>query len=251
MQKPTRLKIFLRAVTWTASATLLLAAVLATTRPEEFEALREALAKNLSNVFVFWSVFFLLSLILAIILLLGIYYGVSGNTGRIFSHEGVLLFDREQHIAVSVPTMKAILIDLAKEAREGRANQLIYDSGRVAGKRFGSAFKDIYVGQIEPQGKVKPWNQLNDNEKLDAWESYDSTAGWGSVDAHKFESNSKIHVSFRHPTLYDGPGGELFSWLLAGYSQEVVAALIGHEIRFDVEDAFLRDVGILQLHFRY
>jgi hypothetical protein len=154
------------------------------------------------------------------------------------------------HIAINVATLKSILRTLANETAKGRANEILYRAGELAGKRFGGAFKEIYVSQVEPHGN-KPWVELSDNEKLDAWERYDATVGWGQINAHKFESSSIVDVVYRHPTLYEGPGGELFSWLLAGYSKEVAAALLGRDMHFDPQTGFVRDEGILRLHYTY
>ena len=250
MGKPTRLRIMLTAASTAAAATAIAAGVVETASEGQFAALREAITGILSGWFPFWLAFFALTGLLAGAVQLAFFYNSANTNGAILSKDGILLFDREQHIAINVATLKSILSTLAREAPKGRANDLLYKAGWLAGQRFGEGFEEIYITQIEPHG-AKKWSQLNDNDKLDAWERYDATVGWGQINAHKYESNAIVDVVFRHPTLYSGTGGELFSWLLAGYSQQVAGALIGRELQFSYSDGLVRDDGILRLHYTY
>ena len=257
MQRPTRWRILLLSLIAAATFSTGLAAILQTATRDEFPALRTAIAHTLSGMVMgvasfipFWIACFTTLLVVSGIAYLLFYYGKPALSGPILSKDGILLFDREQQVAISVGTLKSILSTLANEAPKGRANELLFRAGELAGKRFGGAFEEIYIGQIAPYGG-KPWPELKDNERLDAWERYDATVGWGQINAHKFESNAIVDVVFRHPALYEGSGGELFSWLLAGYAKEVVAALIKRNMHFDPATGFVRDEGILRLHYTY
>lgn len=250
MQKPTLWQIVARALALAGSITAVLAAIAQTAAIEQFDLLRQAMATGLQNVFLFWFAVFVLLFVLSCTLFLAQFYGASSVSGSFLSEDGILLFDREQHIAISVPTLKSILSTLGAEAGKGRANELLFRAGELAGKRFGSAFEGIYGSQIAPRTN-KPWGALRDNEKLDVWERYDTTGGWGHVNAHKYDARSIVEVIYRHPALYEGPGGELFSWLLAGYSKEVAAALLKQNMHFDPAKGFLRDEGILRLQYSY
>lgn len=250
MNKPKRIALIFRAAVFAGAITVGLAGVLQTAALGDFESLRGEAGKLLSNFYGFWALFLLVTLLIVALVQLLFYYNAQGRSERIFSQDGILLFDREQHIAISVPTMKAILLSLAGEVDAKRAAQLLYHSGQIAGRRFGEAFRTIYIEQIQPHGE-KPWSSLGDNEKLDAWERYDSTAGWGNLRARKYREKAIVTVEFRHPTLYEGAGGHLFSWLLAGYSQEVVAALLGRQVSFEANSGFGREEGFLWLSFSY
>jgi hypothetical protein len=257
MQKPTRARLFLLSLIAASTLSTGIAAILQTASQQEFTSLRQATAQNLSGAanqlagfFPFWFAVFAIVLTLSFFSYLLFFYSAVRRSGAILSRDGVLLFDREQHIAISVPTLKSILTTLGNEAAKGRANELLYRAGELAGRRFGGAFRDIYIGQIEPHG-ARAWSTLSDNDKLNAWERYDATVGWGQISAHKFDTASKVEVMFRHPTLYAGPGGELFSWLLAGYAKEVATALIGRSAHFDPTKGFVRDDGVLRLTYSY
>jgi hypothetical protein len=250
MKKLTRLEIFTGSMATAGSVSLALTAFFANLNDSDIGWIRTRIAEVLPDGLPFVLVGFVLTLMVAYGARLSFYYNVVPKTGSIFSKDGVLLFDREQHIAISVATLKSIFVTLSAETERGRANELLYRAGEAAGKRFGDAFKDIYITQVEPHG-YKPWGQLSDNDKLDAWERYDATVGWGRISANKFDKRSTVEVIFRHPTLYDGHGGELFSWILAGYSKEVAGALLGRTLQFDRSEGFVRDSGVLRLHFGY
>jgi hypothetical protein len=250
MQKPTRWQILVESGALATTISVALATFAQTEAGSTFRESRQHFFNFFVDAIPFWTLVFSLIFVLTCVIYFLVYYGLSLRSGSILSKDGVLLFDREQHIAISVATLKSILSTLANETAKGRANELLYRAGELAGKRFGGAFKEIYISQIEPHSN-KSWATLGDNGKLDAWERYDATVGWGEINAHKYESRSIVDVVYRHPTLYEGAGGELFSWLLAGYSKEVAAALLGQNMRFEPQGGFVRDEGILRLQYTY
>lgn len=250
MAKPTRLKIAATAVSIALAATVGFAGILETGSEGQFEDLRQAVGDFVSGFFPFWIVFFISIAALVGTVLMNWNYSAMTQRNTLFAEDGVLLYDRQQHIAISIGSMKEILVSLAQETEEGRASQKLFDTGQIAGARFGREFSNIYTEQIQAQGR-KPWAALSNNEKLNAWEQYDGPAGWGQIRAHQYDRRSMIEVIFVHPSLYEGEGGELFSWLLAGYSGEVLASILNRSINFDPAMGFVRDDGILRLEYTY
>lgn len=243
--------IFRRAGTIAVATLMVCATVIQTTSLVEFRELRGNIVEVVSGTYAFWLVLLIIVWLAATVLIFFHEHGKPAfRSGTILSENGILLFDREQHIAFSVQTLKSLLLRLSQEAPEGRAEELLFLSGLSAGKRFGSHFSEIYKEQFE-QENYKPWESLNDNGKLDAWEAYDTTGGWGKISAYKSVSNKSVEVTFRHPTLFDGEGGAIFSWLLAGYCQEVIAEIIERDAKFDRQKGILTDDGRLQLFYKY
>jgi hypothetical protein len=52
------------------------------------------------------------------------------------------------------------------------------------------------------------------------WADYDSSTGWGLVEAHEKPRSADIVV--KHSTLFKGAGGKYFAHFLAGYCETVV-----------------------------
>lgn len=250
MKKPTRLQILIRSFSFSVATTIFFATLLQTAGKNEFPQFRESLSDRLADFFPFWTFFFFLLVLFTGYVLFAFYHYANTKSDWIFSEDGVLLFDREQHIAISVPTIKKILLSISEGKDKTNVADRLYNTGVQAGLRFGAEFSEIYERQSEGL-TTKPWSQLTDNEKLDAWEQYDSTVGWGKIRAHKYQKKRVVTVNFQHPSLYNDKGGELFSWLLAGYSQKIVSSLIGCTANFDSETGFLHDAGLLELTYTY
>jgi hypothetical protein len=225
------------------------AAIVQTTQSEQFLAIRQGLSTFLVNPYGFWLFVFVLLFIIAtscLSVLRAIRHPVIPNP--ILSKDGVLLFDREEHIAFSVRTLKSLLIRLSDQLPEGHARETLLASGEAAGRRFGANFEQIYTERIEAD-HIKPWSKLTENEKLDAWERYDATAGWGRIAAHQFNARKQIDIVISHPTLFEGGGGELFTWLLVGYCKEVATAILQRRLILRDNDKIIFDEGIVSITF--
>jgi hypothetical protein len=217
------------------TAVVLLATAVQTADASVFNDFRAAFASLLAHPYGFWAfIFLILTAFVLIGLLLFNYDRRTALNSPILSRDGVLLFDREQHIAFSIRTLKSLLLKLSGELPEGRAREILFAAGVAAGQRFGSSFQAIYAERIEAD-HLKPWSRLSDHEKLEAWERYDGTAGWGRISARIFRRKGRLEIDITHPTLFADEGGAVFSWLLIGYCREVASAILGKSLTFNGE----------------
>jgi hypothetical protein len=144
-----------------------------------------------------------------------------GALGKVFEYdkEGVLWHGSEKAIAFRVVTFLSLLENLDDGKEVEKAQTSFLHAGRRAGRDFAVQFgSQIYPAELRRGGPS--FDQLSKSQRLALWSEYDSSTGWGLLSAQ--EKPSSVEITVRHPTLFYGRGGVLFTYYLAGYCETVV-----------------------------
>jgi hypothetical protein len=147
----------------------------------------------------------------------------SGPLGKSFEYdkEGVLWHGGEKAIAFRVVTFLALLERIGAQAVTS-SDDAFLDAGRSAGQDFGQQFgAQIYPAELQKGGT--PFRELSRSQRLKLWAEYDSSTGWGLLEAHEKPRSADIVV--KHSTLFKGVGGKYFAYFLVGYCETVVNAI--------------------------
>ena len=148
----------------------------------------------------------------------------TGPLGKSFEYDkdGVLWHGGEKAIAFRVVTFLALLERIGTHDGASAMDSKFLDAGRSAGQDFGQQFgTQIYPAELQKGGT--PFRELSRASRLKLWAEYDSSTGWGLLEAHEKPKSADIVV--KHSTLFKGVGGRYFAYFLAGYCETVVNAI--------------------------
>lgn len=148
----------------------------------------------------------------------------TGPLGKSFEYDrdGVLWHGGEKAIAFRVVTFLALLERVGQSDSEKPLENIFFDAGRASGSDFGQQFgTHIYPSELQKGGT--PFRELSRSNRLKLWAEYDSSTGWGLLEAHEKPKSADIVV--KHSTLFKGNGGRYFAYFLAGYCETVINAI--------------------------
>jgi hypothetical protein len=143
-----------------------------------------------------------------------------------YDKHGTLFNGDVPNVAFRVSTVKTLFGELARALGPDKSAEVVGTAGRAVGKDFAKDLSAIMDRDVLVRAR---WDELSFNSKLDEWALYDSATGWGLVSA-RLTARDKVVVRishFRH--LFEGDGGEAFTYFLSGYCEAVVSAIVeGH-----------------------
>ncbi|GAB4153192.1 MAG: hypothetical protein Tsb0016_25690 [Sphingomonadales bacterium] len=148
-----------------------------------------------------------------------------------YDNRGTLLNHEQPNIAFRIATFKGMLAGMVEAGVEAQTlKSALRDAGRKAAKDFAAALPSIYAQDIRTRalGGKNEWDQLDFQQKLDEWCSYDSATGWGIMSAKYDRPNESVKIDFNHMQgLFSDPDAAYFPYFLHGYCETVLSALVG------------------------
>ena len=141
--------------------------------------------------------------------------------------DGVLRFERVEHIAIRIATLKNILKSLVDgNADPESARKALFNAGQIAGESFGSRFEDIYLSERMDNNHNRHWANLKPRERLRQWVEFDRGVGWGDYSPIFDEKGPRVTIEIVHPTLFTQKEGELVADFMAGYATGVAKQIL-------------------------
>jgi hypothetical protein len=142
-----------------------------------------------------------------------------------YDNRGTLYNGKEPNIAFRIATFKGMLEGVSGVIGADKLSEVLTNTGRLASTDFARSLKGIYNSDIATKKAKLDWSELSLSEKLDQWAEYDSSTGWGIL-ACKVQNDS-VKVVINHlQGLFDGNGGLMFGYFLAGYSETIISHII-------------------------
>lgn len=143
-----------------------------------------------------------------------------------YDNRGTLFNGKEANIAFRVVTFQKIFESISDGIDANKASALLKCAGNKASEDFSKEFVSIYEKDVLSKRGGKKWDDLTLSEKLNQWAEYDSATGWGMLTT-KLSNDGKLSVVVTHLYgLYQGDGGSLFAWFLAGYIETIVSRIV-------------------------
>lgn len=147
-----------------------------------------------------------------------------------YDRKGTLFNEGEPNIAIRVTTFKLLLDAFRQKMVEAEYYDTLVDAGRTTPLEFALNIGEIYNRDVSKKAGKKKWEDLSIQEKIDEWHEYDNYTGWGVMVGTVHEASVTITV-LHVGGLFDGKGGKLFSFFLAGYCETILSHMLkGHEI---------------------
>jgi len=148
-----------------------------------------------------------------------------------YDSRGTLFNGAEANIAFRVVTFQKILESISEGINENKASELLRAAGNKASEDFSKNFDSIYQQDVVAKRGGKSWDDLTLSEKLSQWAEYDSATGWGMLTTRLNKKTSELSLVVTHLYgLYQGSGGKLFGWFLAGYIETIVGSIVDSHV---------------------
>lgn len=142
-----------------------------------------------------------------------------------YDNRGTLYNGKEPNIAFRIATFKGMLESISGVIGADELSRVLTNTGRLAGTDFARSLKDIYNSDIASKKAKLDWDELSLSEKLDQWAEYDSSTGWGILACKVHNDSVKVVINHLQG-LFDGNGGLMFGYFLAGYSETIITYII-------------------------
>lgn len=149
-----------------------------------------------------------------------------------FTFDGSELWHgNEVSIAYRAVTFNLFLAKITSSIGKEKAEVIFFEAGKIAGVNFGEKFgTQIYPTELRGNGPL--FSKLTLHERIKLWAEYDTTTGWGAIEAN--ESLEKINIIIKHSELLKGDGGYGYAYFLAGYVESVLSGIL-HDISKNIE----------------